>query len=160
MSDSDDEEIKHIARRQKKKKKLEKTTQLIYDEIIARLWNKLPPQRAPSPQARPVIPEDLPSDSEQPTNNPPFPTGNLQYSTLSQHLPNSIIMQIVQNQFVDLLKLAPNNPNEVDKPMQLYTTADGTPAFRPVKEHNTVPNLFQYLRLMFIYGIPYLANNP
>ena len=44
--------------------------------------------------------------------------------------------------------------------MQLYTTADGTPAFRPVKECNTVTNLFQYLRLMFIYGVPYLVNNP
>ena len=141
-------------------KKLEKTTQLIYDEIMARLRQELPPQRAPSPQARLAIPEDLPSENEQPVNNPPLPTGNLQYITLSQHLPNSLITQNAQDQFVDLLRLAPNNPNEVDKPMQLYTTADGTPAFRPVKDRNTVTNLFQYLWLMFIYGVPYLTNNP
>ena len=93
-------------------------------------------------------------------NAPQLPAGNDQYITLSQHLSDVQIASITQDRYVDISKLATNNPNEIERPMQLITTADGTPAFKPVKDNAKINNLFQYLRLMMIYGILYLSTNP
>ena len=175
-SDSDSDDTVNvpvnIPKKKKKKCKLLETTQFIYEQIMAQLHRDLlgqvreapqadrdthrePSRQGPPQQFNHPVPNIAP-----PVNAPQLPAGNDQYITLSQHLSDAQIASIAQDRYVDISKLATNNPNEIERPMQLITTADGTPAFKPVKDNAKINNLFQYLRLMMIYGIPYLSTNP
>ena len=61
---------------------------------------------------------------------------------------------------MELSSLAPQNPNEQDTDMQLVRGPDGTPVFKSAKESPKISNVLQFMRLMLIYGVPYLTAHP
>ena len=113
------------------------------------------PPEVPEPPHSPQVSDN--EDQQHPVNNPQMPAGTAPFLTLAQHLPEGVVGQIVANRYVNLLKLAPNNPNEGERDMCMVPSPDRKPTFRPVKDNQKINNFFQYLCLILIYGVPYLT---
>ena len=121
----------------------------------------------PSPPPPLGPPSDSEDDTSQmpppppppvPINVPILPAGQL--LTLHNHLSEVVANKIINEHYVELSSLTPNNPNENDSDLQLVHRPDGAPAFKATKDGPKVSNIMQYMCLMLIYSCQYLLAHP
>ena len=131
----------------------------------------VPPAPIPALHPSPPPPPGPPSDSEEDTTQmPPLPPLPVpvnapqllagQFLTLHNHLSEVVANKIINERYIELSSLAPNNPNENESDLQLIRGPDGTPAFKAAKDRPKVSNIMQYMHLMLIYGCQYLLAHP
>ena len=92
-------------------------------------------------------------------NAPNLPEGN-DLVTIDEHLSDELIMDIVNDKYIDLSKLSSAKSVRGEEEYQLVYDKQGNKVYKPVKKSKEIDNIFKYLRNMLILGICYLRHKP
>ena len=90
---------------------------------------------------------------------PNLPEGN-NLVTIDEHLSNEIIANIVNDKYIELLKLSSTKSVRGKEEYQLVYDKQGNKVYKPVKKSKEIDNIFKYFSNMFIMGTCYLRHKP
>ena len=88
-----------------------------------------------------------------------LPEGNV-LVTIDEHLSDELIVDIVDEKYIELSKLSSVESVCGEEEYQLVYDKQGNKVYKPVKKSKEIDNIFKYLRNMLIYGAYYLCHKP